>query len=162
MPLVLRSEELNPANAVSGYGWILTGKTSEYTTKSLWKERRHRKEDKRERHGKVRKKREKAMIYVGHIFLPLACFKNLYPLREASYNRQKSNELETDFNTAYHIVKGRQEGRSSCKYNCFWVFRGLGFFVFCFKANVKFSFSVKILNGFLTGLLWLINYFHLH
>lgn len=143
MPLVLHSEELNPANAVSGYGWILTGKTTEYTTKSLWKERRHRREDKRERHRKVRKRREKTMIYVGHIFLPLACFKNLYPLREVSYNQQKSNELETDFNAAYHIIKGRQEWRSSCKYNCFWVFRGLGFFVFGLKQMLNFLFPSK-------------------
>lgn len=35
---------------------------------------------------------------------------------------------------------------------------------FCFplKTNVNFFFPVEILNGFLTGLLWLINYFHLH
>lgn len=160
MALALRSRELNPANAVSGYSWILTGKTTEDTTKSLWKERRYRREDKTERHRKVRKRRERAMIYVGHSFLPLARFKNLCPLWKVSYNQWKSNELEIDFHASY-VIKGRQEWRSSCKYTGFWVFRGLGF-LFSLKANVKFSFSVKVLNGFLTGLLWLINYFHLH
>lgn len=52
----------------------MMGKATEDTTKSLWKERRHRREDKTERHRKERKRKERAMVYVGHSFLPPGVF----------------------------------------------------------------------------------------
>lgn len=72
--------------SVSGSIWVFKGKTTEYTTKSLFgKEKRNNKgkdnpmreerEGKREGDKEIRKRKKKDMIYMGHIFSPWCVLK---------------------------------------------------------------------------------------